>query len=271
MIASILNTRPVGQCEELSSLLYTRGYNVFEFSPIEINFDEGRRAIQSMDIEFFSEDWVVFTSKNGVQSVWGVSELREQLTVPHVAVVGEGTARVASKLGCRVNLIASKPNSSALTEELLLELGQDEEIGTVYVFQAQNASEMLSQTLKQAGYNVVVCHAYESRPVNVSLKDLMQLGKFLGIRESGTSELTHIIQAIVATSAYSVKTLMSILDKGKHLWVADWYDKLLSIPICVIGPKTELAVRSLGYSHIIEAREASCEAIADAVASIVVS
>lgn len=162
----IVVTRARAQAGELSVRLETLGAEVVEFPTIEIAPPEDFGPLDDAIRELDSFDWLVFTSVNGVDAF--VERLgRHDLdlrAVPRgakIAAIGPATAARITALGLRVDVVPAEYRAEALLEEVA---GDPIAGKRVLIPRAKVAREVLPERLRDAGAEVVVPPAYESRP-----------------------------------------------------------------------------------------------------------
>jgi uroporphyrinogen-III synthase len=65
-----------------------------------------------------------------------------------------------------------------------------------------------------------------------------------------------------------VQNLLRILNSASDIWRDDWLIQIQSIPVCVIGPKTEQTALEFGFRRVVEARDTDNRSLVEAVIQI---
>lgn len=190
--------------------------------------------------EFEQVDWLVFTSKNGVESFFqSVKEsdldLR-RLAGCKIAAIGEKTAELLKSYGIYADLIPDAFHSDALAEKLKEYLTGSE---CVWYLKAQNADSHLKEAL-EAFCNFEEIPIYENCAVAPDLDQVRSLGEYNGILFTCASSASRL-----------TASLKENLDSCKKIYS--------------IGPKTTSFLRKSGVEHISEAEYATYESLAACV------
>lgn len=238
---TVLNTRAADQAEELTRLLKKRGAAVKELPLLEIVFPLAGDRLQSELSAFAPTDWILFTSANGVRAFAG------QPPFPcSVAVVGEGTARAVAALGFpRPDFISPQRFSEGFAHEFsTFVTGRT---GNLLLCRGDLAEPNLPQLLRErTAFEVRELTVYEARlPANAFAQ--------------GARLLQNPLDVLLCSSAQTVRNLQTVAEACGAL------PALVTLPLCVIGPKTAQAAREAGFTAITIAEEYSIESIVDAV------
>lgn len=117
----IISTRPVSQVDKLQSNLQELGVVYYSFPMIEIE----KRELNEVDIELIKNsseyDWIVFTSKNGVDYFFeAVKSFAPKLMFKKVkfAVIGKATSRILQNYGYSTSYINTGNTSKRLAADL---------------------------------------------------------------------------------------------------------------------------------------------------------
>ncbi len=184
-------------------------------------------------------DWLVFTSKNGVESFfenfWENGLDMRSLAEIQVAAIGGKTAESLETFGIYPDLTPHEFNSDALAEALKkVMLG----IETVWYLKGGNADSHLKEALEgccQCKELVV----YENRPVALSLEGIAPIRDYDGV---------------IFTCASSAERLAEAMGTG---WGA--------CKVYSIGPKTTVCLEKLGVTDVIEAGKSTYEGLAQCI------
>jgi uroporphyrinogen III methyltransferase/synthase len=230
----IVVTRAREQSSDLKRMLEESGAQVVQFPMISIeppaSFESLDRAI---DERF---DWLVFTSSNGVRFFF--DRLFEKgkdvraLSGVHIAAVGSATANDLRARG----IIADVVPERFISTELLPLLAQDQRGVRTAVIRAEEGREELLDELRRRGGDVHLAIAYRNVATDTDL-----------------SPLGDRVDAITFTSASTVDNFLSRVTDTRGA-------RLVSI-----GPATSAAIRKHGLEPDIEAKEATIQALHDAL------
>jgi uroporphyrinogen-III synthase len=192
-------------------------------------------------------DWLLFTSANAVEAFG-----RRAGAVRfggRVAVIGEATARAVEAVGMRVDLVARQAVAESLVEAMLPYVRrEDGGPSKMLLTRAEEAREVLPQTLRSAGAEVTVASAY---------RNLVPAGSAAAVRELFREE-AGAPAAITFTSSSSVRNLLAVCEAAGVELPAE----ALRVSI---GPITSAMLREVGYPAHAEAATASVRALAEAV------
>lgn len=192
---------------------------------------------EEMPAENLAEvDWLVFTSKNGVESFFGNFwenglDMRSLAEV-QVAAIGGKTAESLESFGIYPDLIPHEFNSDALAEALKEVMFGTE---TVWYLKGGNADSHLKEALEDycECKELVV---YENRPVALEKEGLSPIGDYDGV---------------IFTCASSAERLAEAVG-------TDWG----TCKAYSIGPKTTICLERIGVAQAIEADKATYEGLA---------
>lgn len=205
----------------------------------EIQVGEIVNADDTFDPKSFEHaDWMIFTSKNGVEAFFDLSARHRQdvrcLAQCRIAAIGTKTAEALALRGLYADLMPEHFHSDALAEALKSRLSGRERV--CYI-KAENADGHMGEAL--AGYcqfeEIVL---YKNQAVEPDLTAVRPLAEYDGI---------------LFTCASSARRLFEALGDGWKCGV-----KLFSI-----GPKTTACLKELGADSVWEAERATYEALAE--------
>lgn len=164
----VLVTRTREQASELVAGLEEMGANCLEWATIAIEPPESWEPFDRALAEIDQYKWVLFTSINAIKSFF--SRLNEKgmdardLKGPKIGVVGATTAEVLQSYGIKADLIPEKYTGEGLAVSLVANGVAGDRI---LIPRALQAREVLPETLREAGADVVVAPVYR----NVRPKD----------------------------------------------------------------------------------------------------
>lgn len=185
-------------------------------------------------------DWMIFTSKNGVNAFFSrmtASKLDvRSLAGCKIAAIGDKTSELLKSYGIYADLIPKEFHSDALTEELRKALTKEE---NVWYLKAKNADSHLKEALESCcKFEEIVVYENESVPLEQ--------------REFGTIK---DYDGIIFTCASSAARL---IEKSGKEWAA-------SVTAFSIGPKTTACLRKLGVENIQEAKRADYDTLCELI------
>jgi len=164
----VLIARAAGQTEEPAQLLRARGAEPVVIPSIIIGPPDDEDALRRILTQRPDFDWVVFTSANGVEHAWraleGTRGERPLFGAARFAVVGKATREALEARGAVVSLQAKEFRGTGLAEALLGTMSGRSSATQVLILRAQEASDVLPATLREAGVHVEVVAVYRTRP-----------------------------------------------------------------------------------------------------------
>jgi len=241
----ILVTRSRTQASSLSKLLRSKGAHPLEMPTIEIQPLTSYTAVDEALRHIADYHWVVFTSTNAVDAVWGrIQAMDNDARAFHgnkIAAVGSATGEHLNKHGLVPDLVASE----SISESLLASFEKQGVTGQrVLLPGAENRRRRLPCGLKEMGAEVQELTLYRT-VLPASAKQ--RLGRIL---DQGVDVITF-------TSSSTVQNLVALLDGGP--------EQLANIPLACIGPVTKEAAENLGLNVDILAGKANIDGLVDAI------
>jgi Uroporphyrinogen-III synthase len=240
-------TRAREQAAELVELLEEKGANVVLLPMIEIAPPESFDSLDALIDGIESWHWLVFTSTNGVDSFF--SRLFEKgrdvraLGSAHVAAVGEATSERLRSFGIVPDVVPEKFQASAI-----LPLLPAEQTGVrTAIIRAKEGREELIDELRARGGEVHLAVAYETRPSQYADDALRKL------------VASDAIDCVTFTSGSTVKSFFAKLTGEEKSRLA------ARAVFASIGPSTSATLAKTGAPNTIEARQATVEALCEAV------
>lgn len=234
----IVVTRTREQASELVAKLEEYGAECLEYSTIHIEpVDDYSLLDQAFD-DIAQYQWILFTSLNAV--TYFFKRLHETdrdsraLAGPKIAAVGRTTAEELFKYGVRADLIPQKFTGEGLAEALLeTKVGKGSH---VLLPRALRASEILPETLQDAGAEVNVVPVYQNVPPQGRKEELRE------------QLLEGSIDLLTFTSSSTVTNFLTMVDaKSKE----ELQKMLHKVTIAAIGPITAETVTQNGLQvHI---------------------
>ena len=238
----VLVTRMASGSLEFAARLWEAGAEPVLAPLIRIVPPEDTRDIARAVASATTYEWIVFSSRNGVDAFW--SELQAEgrdaraIAATKIAAIGPKTAETLAEHGVVADFIPSRYVGESVGEGLLARTAPGERI---LLFRAQEARDALPEMLRQAGRNVEIVAAY--RAVRNDVADLAE-------RVAKSDILTF-------TSAGIVRSFVEQLSDP----VRAAHGKI----VACIGPITAQAANAAGLDVGVVAEEFTTEGLARAL------
>lgn len=242
----IVITRAADQARDFAELLEEAGAEVIPFPTIQIlppaDWAVADKALRQLD----AFDWVLFTSVNGVSSFFNRlrangGDVRDLKGVRLGAIGPKTSARVAS-YGLNVDAFPAEYRGEALAERVGAVRGQ-----RILIARAQDARDVLPQTLAERGAEVVIAPMYrtvKTRMIPGEVKKRLLAGE---------------IDAVTFTSSSTVDGFV------RHFSARDRKKIFESTRAAAIGPITAETLRAHHIRPAIRAPRYTTEALAKAI------
>lgn len=157
----VLITRPAHQADDFATRLWEAGAEPVLAPTIALGPPDDPAAARDAVARVREYDWAVFTSRNGVDAFFDVlSELGRDARAfgdVKIAAIGPKTAEALAARGIRVDLVPPTFVNEAVAAELLTRTAPGDRI---LIYRAQEAREVLPDTLREHGRNADVVAAY---------------------------------------------------------------------------------------------------------------
>ena len=245
----VLVTRSRTQASRMCELLEDAGAVAVELPAIAIVPPEDFTELDGAVSRLSSYGWVIFTSVNAVDSVFGRLDARGQdaraFGAAHVGAIGPATAAALERRGIRPDFTPSRSVSSAALEELA---ACDWSGIPVLLPAADIGRDELAEGLSRLGASVDRVTAYRT----ITSQDAAQ---------RASDAFANGIDIVTFTSSSTVRNLLALLeeDDGKGR------EALGRSLIACIGPATAGTARELGLRVDIEAEEHTVEGLSEAL------
>lgn len=242
----IIVTRARHQASALSQKIEDLGGEPWEFPAIELAPPTDPSKLTQAIQQLKRFEWLVFTSVNGVEAFF--TELQNQgkdirdLAGIEVVAIGPATRAALEKRSLRVAFVPDEYRAEKIIEGLASRVlpGQ-----SVLLARAEEARDILPESLKALGADVWDIPAYKTVLGNANLEELRQL-----LREKS-------VTAITFTSSSTVRNFLQLLDGEKDL--------LKGVKLYSIGPITSQTARELGLEIYREAKEYTIDGLVNAL------
>lgn len=244
---AVLVTREPAGSSTMTAALAARGIEAIVVPTIEL-----RPAIRggALDAAMARSDvyaWVVVTSAAGADALAAAGgRIGTDLAGIRIAAVGAATAAAVARHGGKAAFVPGRAEGAVIGDELPVQRGD-----RVLLARADAADGRLPSRLRARGVLVDDVVAYRTVEAPAGSREPLQ-----------AAMSTTGFAAVAFASASAVRGLLGLLDGPLR-------EAALRIPACCIGPSTAAAARKAGFERVMEAGDASTEALADLVASVV--
>lgn len=245
----ILVTRPREQAGAFVRGLEALGAHVVVFPTVEILPLADNAALDRAIRGLPEQDWLVFTSANGVRHFLARREAlacTDSLSRLSIAAIGPQTARLLEQRGLAVSLVPDEYRA----EGILSALGPERVRGRRFLLaRVAGARDVLPETLRRWGAEVDVVEAYRNEPVREGAERLL--------------EVLDRVDWVTFTSPSTVNAFMDLLAGANAEFPAD-------VRVACIGPITADAARRQGMDVAAVAREYTISGLIQALAEATV-
>ncbi len=260
----VLVGRARHQASALSAGLRKLGADVIEIPFIEIRQPRSYKPLDSALKHLDEYDWLVLTSVNGADAVWGrAKKLRlgkKQFQHLQIAAIGPATSKAIKKHGLKVDVVPEE----YVAESVVKSLRRQVKGKRVLLARARVARDVIPHELRKLGAQVDVVEAYETVIPKSSRLRLRAVLKDPKRRPN----------VITFTSSSTVRNFVALLGKSVQMWrgrprprrsAPSTFD---GIQFASIGPITSSTLRELGLRVDIEAKEYTIPGLIAAIARI---
>lgn len=222
----ILVTRDKSQSNSFSNLVLKNGgipieIPLIDFRPVPIS-----KHLQLIINQWFTYDWVIFTSRMAVESFFNLVENFHVSKWPKIAVIGEKTERIIKSKGLSVHFVPTK----FVTEVFTVEFSKIITPGMKVLIPKGNlARKFIYDSLQSKGVQVDELVVYETYFPKESEKRLSRL-----LKEKGADILSF-------TSPSTVDYFMKIVEQNA---LAEHISQCI---IACIGPVTKKRIEFYGF------------------------
>ncbi len=228
----IVVTRTREQASDLVAKLEENGADCLEYSTIHIEPVEDYRILDQAIERIADYHWLLFTSLNAVtyffQRLYLLGHDSRYLAGPKIAVVGKATAEELQKYGVKADLMPEKFTGEGLADALVRSQVNGNRI---LLPRALQASELLPESLTDAGAAVTIAPAYQNVPPQ---------GRKDELREQLQNKS---IDLVTFTSSSTVTNFLAMVAAGSKEELHQLLDK---VTIAAIGPVTAETIEQHG-------------------------
>jgi uroporphyrinogen-III synthase len=243
----VLVGRARHQASALSSELRKLGATVIEIPFIKIRKPRSFKLLDSALRDLGSYDWLILTSVNGVEAMWGrLAKLRPMKTTSkrlRIAAIGPATRKAIERRGRKVDVVPKE----YVAESVVRSLRRRVKGKRVLLVRAKVARDVIPRELRRAGAKVDVVEAYETVVPASSRSRLRRLLRNPKRRP----------RVVTFTSSSTVRNFVALLGAPTA--------SLDRIRLASIGPITSATLRELGLPVHIEAREFTIPGLVEAI------
>lgn len=242
----VLVGRARHQAGALSSELRALGATVLEIPFIEIRKPRSFKALDSALRNLAEYDWLILTSVNGVEAMWGrLTKLRLKHDFKHlnVAAIGPATKKAIEQHGVQVDVVPKE----YVAESVVRSLRRQVRGKRVLLVRAKVARDVIPRELRKAGAHVDVVEAYETVVPQSS-------GARLQSALKNARRRPHVV---TFTSSSTVRNFVALLGARKS--------RLDGVRFASIGPVTSSTLRELGLQVDIAARKFTIPGLVEAI------
>lgn len=243
----VLVPRAPHQAESTAHAIRERAAEPVVFPVIEICDPPDPARLARAAVEASSYDWVVFTSANGVERFFAALRAggrdARAFGKARVAVIGPKTKAALEARGVVADLMADEYVGEAVGQALL---GRGP-VRRVLIPRALVARDALPAMLREAGAEVDVVAAYETRPVSAERAEELR-----ALLTSGG------VDVVLFTSGSTVSSLCELLGPDAAALLA-------KVTVGSIGPVTSRALEERGVARTVTARKYTVAGLLDAL------
>jgi uroporphyrinogen-III synthase len=244
----ILVGRARHQAGALSSDLRKLGAQVVEIPFIEIRRPRSYKSLDSALKNVANYDWVILTSVNGVEALWGRMKknhiTKRQLRHLKIAAIGPATKKAIEAIGLKVDVVPTEYVAESVVKSLRRKVAGKR----VLLARAKVARDVIPRELRKLGSHVDVVEAYETVVPGSSRVRLRSV-----LRDPKRHP-----DVITFTSSSTARNFVQLL--GKTVWSGRPRPLVASI-----GPVTSATLRELGLPVDIEARKYTIPGLVEAI------
>jgi len=258
----VLVGRAKHQAGALSTQLRERGAQVIEIPFIEIRKPRSFKPLDDALRNLNTYDWLILTSANGVDAMWGRIQSRrillpwkssapaprfriknEGALAPAIAAIGPATKKAIEQRGLKVDVVPKE----YVAESVVHSLKSKVKGKRVLLVRARVARDVIPRELRKAGAEVDVVEAYETVVPQASKRKLQAALKNASKRPD----------VVTFTSSSTVKNFVALIGKARA--------NVRDIRMASIGPVTSATLRQCGLKVDIAAQEFTIPGLVSAI------
>ncbi|WP_407406441.1 uroporphyrinogen-III synthase, partial [Peribacillus sp.] len=124
----VLITRGKGQAEGLQTLVKKNGGTPLMVPLLEFTLPENLEEVQERLNRLNSYDWVILTSKNGVDFLFRLLGKQQHVVLPKIAVIGSKTEEALNTYGYEADFVPSEYVAESFVSEFITHLEPGERV-----------------------------------------------------------------------------------------------------------------------------------------------
>lgn len=244
MTARVLVTRASAQAGSLEAALRQARLEPVRVPAIAVEIDPAGGRLDTAARVLHTFDWAVITSANGARAILTAAErIFAALGTPSWAAIGDATAAVLEREGIGVDFLPSRPEATAMGDELPVDVGQE-----VLLLRGDLAGPALATRLRERGAAVTDVVAYRTIEGPTSSRGILR-----DAFASGRPD------AVLLASGSAARGLCSLAE-------AEGID-VTPIPAVCIGPETAIEAERLGFEVLAMSSERDVASLAATTAA----
>jgi len=257
------------QAGALSGALRKLGATVLEIPFIEIRKPRSFKPLDSALQNVARYDWLILTSVNGVEALWGrLAKLR--LTKKHlkhvrVAAIGPATKKAIEQRGRKVDIVPKE----YVAESVVSSLRKRVKGKRVLLVRAKVARDVIPRELRKAGAQVDVVEAYETvvpQSSRTRLRSALANPRRCPHVVTFTSSSTvRNFVVLLGGARAAVRALQPFHGRVAHTHTRNAHPGFDGIRLASIGPVTSSTLRELGLRVDIAAKEFTIPGLVEAI------
>jgi uroporphyrinogen III methyltransferase/synthase len=248
----IVVTRAREQASGLVRTLSDLGAHVYEFPTIKIEPLDSYEELETAILRLPMQDWVVFTSVNGVKFFWDkLGEIGLDSRIfggIQIAAIGPATADALRERGIKPDFIPEK----YVAEHVVAGLLERGVVGkNVLIPRAKVAREVLPEQLAEAGAHVQVLPVYETKLAQedgAEIMDALNKGKLDYVTFTSSSTVDNFFELVDADALKDYKAA----NPGKAR-------------LACIGPVTAKTLEKHGFAPELQPEDYTIPALVEAL------
>lgn len=242
----ILVTRAKAQASALSLKIEKYGGIPIVIPLITCEAIDDKTAIESVIKSIHTYQWIVFTSKNGIDYFMAELQRMKAILPPtcNIAVVGKKTKEVLETYGYSSNVIPDEFVAESLAEKLKATVKSNDRI---LIPKGNLARNVIADTLRSNSIHVTELDVY-----NTIIEKSSNNKLYLAIKNNELDVVTF-------TSSSTVNNFVRLLEG------TDWRNYLKNIMFASIGPITSQTMKENNIPIHIEAKEYTIQGMLNAI------
>lgn len=240
----VIITRAAEQADSLQMICHELAFKPVLLPCVQIQPDIKNNTFTQAIAKFAETDIVIVVSANAAKMavpLWPKGE-----SGPTIMAIGPATAEQITACGGEVDVVADPPSSEGLLTSPLLQADAIAE-KNITIFCGRHPKPLLQQVLQERGAQVHQAFCYQ-RICPVPLSD-----------EAWKSKV-HMLEPLVVVS-----TSIALLENLVFITPTHYLRLLESMPLLVISDGMRQRAEQLGFTRIIQAENATVEAIKNAL------